>query len=80
MSTLTIQLPDFIRVEIEALARGDGISPEQFVATAAVEKVSALRTVAFLKAEATEGRRGDWDFVLRRVPARPPWPGDEAPD
>jgi len=80
MSTLTIQLPDSIRAEIEALARRDGISPDQFLATAAAEKVSALRTVEFLKSEAATGRPEDWDFVLERVPARAPLAGDEIPE
>ena len=79
MSTLTIQLPDSIRAEVEALARRDGISPDQFLATAAAEKVSALRTIEFLQNEAAKGRREDWDFVLERVPARPPLAGDELP-
>ena len=79
MSTFTIQLSDSMRAEVEALARRDGISPDQFLATAAAEKVSALRTVEFLKNEAAQGRREDWDFVLERVPARPPLPGDELP-
>ena len=62
------------------LARRDGINADQFLATAAAEKVSALRTVDFLKAEAAQGRVEDWDFVLSRVPARPPLPGDELPE
>ena len=77
MSTLTIHLPDSIRAQVEELARRDGITPDQFLATAAAEKVSALRTVDFLRAEAEQGRKEDWDFVLSRVPARPPLPGDE---
>ena len=79
MSTLTIQLPDSIRAQVEELARRDGITADQFLATAAAEKVSALRTVDFLKAEAEQGRAEDWDFVLSLVPARPPLPGDELP-
>jgi len=35
--------------------------------------------VAFLKAEAAQDRKEDWDFVLSRVPAQPPLPGDELP-
>ncbi len=77
MSTLTIQLPDSIRAEAESLSRRDGISLEQFLATAAAEKVSALKTVDFLREEAAQGNAEDWDFVLSRVPARPPLPGDE---
>lgn len=79
MSTLTIQLPDSIRAQVEELALRDGITADQFLATAAAEKVSALRTVDFLKAEAAQGRQEDWDFVLSRVPALPPLPGDELP-
>ena len=32
----------------------------------------------FLKAEAAQRRAEDWDFVLNRVPARPPLPGEHA--
>ena len=80
MTTLTIQLPDSIRAQVEELARRDGITADQFLVTAAAEKVSALRTVDFLKAEAAQGRVEDWDFALSRVPARPPLPGDELPE
>ena len=80
MTTLTIQLPDSIRAQVEELTRRDGITADQFLATAAAEKVSARRTVDFLKAEAAQGRVEDWDFVLSRVPARPPLPGDELPE
>ena len=79
MSTLTVHLPDSIRAEIEALALRDGVSADQFMATAAAEKVSALRMLDFLREEAAAGREEDWDFVLSRVPARPPLPGDELP-
>ncbi len=79
MSTLTIQIPDSIRAEAESLSRRDGISLEQFLATAAAEKVSALKTVDFLREEAAQGSAEDWQFVLSRVPARPPLPGDEMP-
>ena len=79
MSTLTIQLPDSIRAETESLSRRAGISLEQFLTTAAAEKVGALKTVDFLREEAAQDSVADWDFVLSRVPARPPWPGDEMP-
>lgn len=78
MSTMTIQMPDSIKREVESLAAQDGISADQFLATAAAEKVSALRTVDFLKTEASKGSVEDWEFVLSRVPAREPLPGDGA--
>ncbi len=79
MSTLTIQLPDSIQAEVEMLSERDGITPAQFLALAAAEKVSALKTVDFLRSEAAKGSAEDWEFVLSRVPARPPLPGDELP-
>jgi hypothetical protein len=79
MSTLTIQLPDSIQAEVEMLAQRDGITPAQFLALAAAEKVSALKTVDFLHSEAAKASVEDWEFVLSRVPARPPLPGDELP-
>ena len=79
MSTLTIELPDSIRRQVEELARRDGITADQFLAAAAAEKVSALWTVDFLKAEAAQGRVEDWDVVISSVPDRPPLPGDEMP-
>ena len=79
MSTLTSQLPDSIRAQVEELAWRDDITVDQFLAPPAAEKVSARRTVDFLKAEAAQGRAEDWDFVLSRVPVRAPRPGDELP-
>lgn len=80
MSTMTVQLPHSIKHEVECLAERDGISTDQFMATAAAEKVSALRTLEFLKAEAAGGNVEDWEFVLSRVPARAPLAGDEVAD
>ena len=79
MSTLTFRLPDSVRAQVEELARRDGITVDQFLASAAAEKVSALKGVEYLESLAGQANRADWDFVLSRVPARPPLPGDEWP-
>jgi hypothetical protein len=79
MSTLTIHIPESIRRQVDELAAQDGVSAEQFLATAAAEKVSALRTLDYLRAEAAGGSKADWDRVLDQVPARPPITGDEGP-
>jgi hypothetical protein len=80
MSVYTVEIPDSVRREVEELSARDGVSPEQFLATAAVEKISALRTVEFLREEAAAGSREDWDYVMSCVPARPPMEGDEMVD
>jgi hypothetical protein len=79
VSAYTVEIPESIRRQVEELAARDGVSPEQFLATAAAEKISALKTVEFLREEAASGSRDDWNYVLNRIPDRPPLEGDELP-
>src|ERR1700722_13919274 len=68
MSKLTIQLSDSVRRSIEALAEQEGYSVDQFLASAAAEKMAALRTRDYLRREAANGRREDFDRFLAAVP------------
>lgn len=79
MSTVTVQLPNSLHRKIIELAQADGTSVEQFLATAAAEKMAALLTVDYLRREAALGSRADFDRVLSMVPSVPPEPGDELP-
>lgn len=67
-----------MRAAKETAAR-DGISLNQFIATAVAEKLSALRTEDLLKERAA---RADWrrvQEILDRTGTEPPQPGDEIP-
>ncbi|MEA5623011.1 hypothetical protein [Nostoc sp. UHCC 0251] len=44
MSNLSVQLPDSLYKSLQELAKQDGISIDQFVATAVAEKIAALTT------------------------------------
>lgn len=77
MSALTIQLPDSILRMAASLAKREGVSLDQFMASAASEKVSAMATPDFLEQEAALGSREDFERVLRKVADAPPEPGDE---
>ena len=79
MNALTIELPESLYQKVAELARGDGISVEQFIATATAEKMSALLTVEYLRREAALGSRADFDRILGKVPDVPPEPYDELP-
>ena len=79
MSALTIHLPESLHGKIAELAKSEGVSVEQFVATAAAEKMSALLTEEYLRSEAAQGSRAAFERVLRKVPNVPPQPGDELP-
>ena len=68
MSTLTIDLPDGLKKNIEALAAKEGYTVSQFLASAAGEKLAVVMTVDYLRREAAAGRREDFDKYLAVVP------------
>ena len=73
MSTLTIQLPESLKKNIEALAAREGYSVSQFLASAAGEKLAVVLTMDYLRREAAAGRRADFEKYLAAVPdAAPP--------
>jgi predicted transcriptional regulator len=79
MNALTIELPDSLYRKVAELARADGISIEQFIATATAEKMASLLTTDYLKREASMGSREELERVLKKVPDVPPEPYDELP-
>ena len=80
MSTLSLRLPDSLHDELRRLADREGISINQFVASAAAEKLSALRTASYLKERARRGSRRDFEAVLAKIPDVPPPEYDRMPD
>ena len=79
MSTLTIRLPDSLKKNIEDLAAKEGFTLDQFLVSAAGEKLAVMMTIDFLRREAAAGRRADFDHYLAAVPSRPPLENDELP-
>lgn len=77
MTALTIRLPNSVHQKIKELAERDAISVNQFIASAAAEKMASVLTVDFLKSEAAKGSRADFDRYLNRVPDAPAADGDE---
>lgn len=79
MSTLSVRLPASLHNKVRELAQRDEVSINQFIATAAAEKMAAMLTLDYL---AERGRNADprlFDRVMKRVPAVPPVAGDEQP-
>ena len=68
MNTLTVQLPESLHRSIQALVDREGWSIDQFLASAAAEKMAALATLDFLRREAAQGRRQDFEEFLAAVP------------
>ncbi|MCO5183786.1 MAG: toxin-antitoxin system HicB family antitoxin [Anaerolineae bacterium] len=77
MTAFTVRLPESLHKQIKQLAKDEGISLNQFLTLAAAEKMSALRTIDYLRLEAEKGSREDFDALLAALPDAPPLPGDE---
>ena len=76
MSTLSLRLPESLHNQLRRLAKREGISINQFVASAAAEKVAALMTEQYLEERARRGSRERFRKVLARIPDVPPLPED----
>lgn len=79
MSKLTVELPESLQRSIIALAKEEGYSVDQFLATAA-EKMAAMRTLEHLRREAASGNREDFERFLASVPKREPVETDRVPE
>ena len=69
---MSVRLPKYLHREIKKLAEEEGISMNQFIATAAAEKLSSLKTVEYLEERAEQGSREDFERVLSKVPDEEP--------
>lgn len=76
MSTLTVELPESLKNQIEALAAREGYSVSQFLASAAGEKLAVTLTMDYLRREAEAGRREDFEKYLAAVPNATPLDAD----
>ncbi len=71
MTALTIRLPDSVHLKIKELAAKDRISVNQFIASAASEKMASVLTLAHLRSEAKRGKRKDFERFLGAVADAP---------
>jgi len=77
-STYPLKLPNSVKEAAAELAKIDGVSLNQFIASAVAEKVGTLRTAsAFLQQRAGSAKPKDLIKFLRRAPKIAPVKGDE---
>jgi uncharacterized protein (DUF1778 family) len=72
MTTLSLRIPTSLHRAIKELASQDGYSMNQFLITAAAEKLSALETVDYLSSRARRANLEEFDRLLARVPDTEP--------
>lgn len=80
MATMSIRVPESLHRAIKELATKDGYSMNQFLISAAAEKLAALNTVDYLRERAERADLKEFERILDLVPAVPPDPGDELPE
>ena len=77
-STYPLKLPTSLKEAAAELAKIDGVSLNQFIASAVAEKVGTLRTASeFLRQHAGSAKPKDLVKFLRKAPTAPPIEGDE---
>lgn len=72
MSTLSLRIPNSLHDQIRWLAKQEGISINQFLASAAAEKMSALLTEEYIQARAKRASLKKFQNVLKKVPDSEP--------
>ncbi|MBF0373484.1 MAG: toxin-antitoxin system HicB family antitoxin [Alphaproteobacteria bacterium] len=76
-STYALRLPRSIKAAVEKIAKEEGISLNQFVATAVAEKLSAMKTATFFAERRERADMAAFRRILTREGGEPPRPDDE---
>jgi hypothetical protein len=77
-ATYPLKLPASIKAAAARLAKEDGVSLNQWIASAVAQKVGAVETAAeFFRQRAGDAKPEDLQLVLAMAPDRPADPGDE---
>jgi hypothetical protein len=77
MSTLSLRLPESIHKGAREYAEKEGISVNQFAATAVAEKLAAIAAADYVQARAKRASVKKFRAALAAVPHAAPLPGDE---
>ena len=68
MSSLSLRLPNSLHKQIRQLSKQKGISINQFIASAATEKMASLLTEAYLEKRGRRANLKKFQGVLDKVP------------
>jgi hypothetical protein len=75
-STYPLRLPKSVKAEVERRAKADGVSVNQFVATAVAEKLAAMNTATFFAERRERADFTAFDRIMRRKRGEAPQPDD----
>lgn len=75
-----LRLPRSVKLAVERYAKEDGVSMNQFMATAVAEKLSALESARFFEDRYERMSLDTFDEVMFRKRGVPPQSDDELPE
>jgi len=75
-STYPLRLPRSVKAEVERRAKREGVSVNQFVATAVAEKLAAMNTAEFFAERRARADFTAFDRLMGRKRGEPPAPDD----
>lgn len=78
-ATYALRLPRSIKMEVERLAGQDGISINQFIATAVAEKISAMEATRFFAERKAQADFAAFNQIMSRSGGELPRSGDKLP-
>ena len=76
MHTMSLRMPDYLKLAVNDVCQGEKISLNQFIVNALSEKVSALQTVDIIEKKAKEASKEDFLYALSQVPSNEPYEND----
>ena len=79
MANMSIRIPESLHRGIKELATKDGYSMNQFIISAAAEKLSSLATVDYLRERAARADLAEFDRILELIPDTEPDEADRLP-
>lgn len=79
-ATYALRLPRSIKDAVTRAARLDGISINQFIASAVAEKLAAFEALGYLEQRAARADMAAFDRLMNREGGEPPRGGDELPE
>lgn len=68
MSTLSLRIPKSLHEQLRQLAQCEGISINQFIASAAAEKMAAILTEEYIERRAKRASLKKFQKILKKVP------------
>lgn len=71
MSTVTIQIPDSLKLHVEGLIEREGMTLDQFFASAVSEKIAAIEAIDYISKRADRADEEAFRIAISKIPATP---------